>query len=290
MSLLSKVKENEVLKEYGSEYKSFLEASKDNVVISPSGLRSFISNRGEWYNNTILREKTFNGNVASTIGSLLHQYAEDYYNKELNQDDTMLDWKIKQIAKNYPEAISDFERVYPIFKSSYLDISNKPDYIEQYLEYDLTKDIKLAGSFDFLIKEDNEYIIGDYKSSARSFKDIESYILQLSVYSLLVELVLGFKIDKVRVVGIITTKEPKIIVVEDKPNVEFVKNLLNDVVYSIQLVRDNPDLKSIIFPFNYYDMFNSGEDKERLGSKEPSVKELDKTTLVREKLKRNVFG
>ena len=45
MSLLSKVKENEVLKEYGSEYKSFLEASKDNVVISPSGLRSFISNR-----------------------------------------------------------------------------------------------------------------------------------------------------------------------------------------------------------------------------------------------------
>ena len=56
MSLLSKVKENEVLKEYGSEYKSFLEASKDNVVISPSGLRSFISNRGEWYKNTILRE------------------------------------------------------------------------------------------------------------------------------------------------------------------------------------------------------------------------------------------
>lgn len=130
----------------------------------------------------------------------------------------------------------------------------------------------------------------DYKSSSKTFKDLESYFLQLSVYSLLVELTMGIKIDLIRVVGIITTKEPKIIIVEDKPNVDYVKQLLNDVVYSIQLVKDNPELISLIFPFNYYDMFNSGLDKKRLGSKEPMFKELDKTTVVRNKLKQSVFG
>jgi hypothetical protein len=37
-------------------------------------------------------------------------------------------------------------------------------------------------------------------------------------------------------------------------------------------------------------MFNSGEDKKRWGSKEPMFKELDKTTVVRNKLKQSVFG
>lgn len=289
MSLLDKTKEQK-LDEHGYQYKDWLDSDSNNIIISPSGLRNFISNRGEWYSNTILKEKSFLGNESSTLGSLLHMYADNYYSGDLNQDNTLADWKIKQIAKDYPNAIKEFERIYPFFKEVYLDNSIKPDYCEKYLEYDLTPNIKLAGSMDFIIQENGKWIIGDYKSTSKTFKDLESYFLQLSIYSLLVELTMGIKIDLIRVVGIITTKETKIIIVEDKPNVDYVKQLLNDVVYSIQLVKDNPELISLIFPFNYYDMFNSGEDKKRLGSKEPMFKELDKTTVVRNKLKQSVFG
>ena len=289
MSLLDKTKEQK-LDGHGYQYKDWLDSDSNNIIISPSGLRNFISNRYEWYSNTILKEKSFNGNESSTLGSLLHMYADNYYSGDLNKDNTLADWKIKQIAKDYPNAIKEFERIYPFFKEVYLDNSTKPNYCEKYLEYDLTPNIKLAGSMDFIIQENGKWIIGDYKSSSKTFKDLESYFLQLSIYSLLVELTMGIKIDLIRVVGIITTKETKIIIVEDKPNVDYVKQLLNDVVYSIQLVKDNPELISLIFPFNYYDMFNSGEDKKRLGSKEPMFKELDKTTVVRNKLKQSVFG
>lgn len=289
MSLLDKIKEQK-LDEHGYQYKDWLDSDSNNIIISPSGLRNFISNRGEWYGNTILKEKSFTGNEASTLGSMLHLYAQEYYEGTLNQDNTLADWKIKQIAKDYPNAIKEFERIYPFFKEVYLDNSTKPNYCEKYLEYDLTPNIKLAGSMDAIVQENGKWIILDYKSTSKTFKDLESYFLQLSVYSLLVELTMGIKIHSIRVVGIITTKEPKIIIVEDKPNVDYVKQLLNDVVYSIQLVKDNPELISLIFPFNYYDMFNSGLDKKRLGSKEPMFKELDKTTVVRNKLKQSVFG
>lgn len=289
MSLLDKTKEQK-LDEHGFQYKNWLNSDSENIIISPSGLRNFISNRGLWYNNTILKEKSFAGNEASTLGSLLHLYAQEYYEGTLNKDNTLADWKVKQIASEYPNAIKEFERLYPYFKEVYLDNSTKPDYCEKYLEYDLTPNIKLAGSMDFIIQENGKWIIGDYKSSSKTFKDLEAYFLQLSVYSLLIELCMGIKIDIIRVVGIITTKETKIIIVEDKPNVDYVKQLLNDVVYSIQLVKDNPELTSLIFPFNYYDMFNTGLDKKRLGSKEPMFKELDKTTVIRNKLKQSVFG
>lgn len=289
MSLLDKIKEQK-LDEHGYQYKDWLDSDSNNIIISPSGLRNFISNRGEWYGNTILKEKSFTGNEASTLGSMLHLYAQEYYEGTLNQDNTLADWKIKQIAKDYPNAIKEFERIYPFFKEVYLDNSTKPNYCEKYLEYDLTPNIKLAGSMDAIVQENGKWIILDYKSTSKTFKDLESYFLQLSVYSLLVELTMGIKIHSIRVVGIITTKEPKIIIVEDKPNVDYVKQLLNDVVYSIQLVKDNPELMSLIFPYNYYDMFNSGLDKKRLGSKEPMFKELDKTTVVRNKLKQSVFG
>ena len=287
MALLDKVKENEVLKQHGEQYKDFLEQSKDNIILSPSGLRGFVSNRGEWYQNVVMREKTFTGNKSSTLGNLIHTFIDDYYNDSLNKDGTLADWKVKQIAKSFPESIAEFERLYGFIKDVYLDNSNKPDYREHYLEYDISDTVKLAGSFDAMIKENDEWIIIDYKSSGKSFKDMEAYILQLSVYALLVELCMGIKVSKLRIIGFITTKEPRVLIIEDKPNIKFAKELLNNVMYALNLAKENEDLKELLFPYNYFDMFSS---EKRLGSKEPMFKELDKTTVVRNKLKQSVFG
>ena len=287
MALLDKVKENEVLKQHGEQYKDFLEQSKDNIILSPSGLRGFVSNRGEWYQNVVMREKTFTGNKSSTLGNLIHTFIDDYYNDSLNKDGTLADWKVKQIAKSFPESIAEFERLYGFIKDVYLDNSNKPDYREHYLEYDISDTVKLAGSFDAMIKENDEWIIIDYKSSGKSFKDMEAYILQLSVYALLVELCMGIKVSKLRIIGFITTKEPRVLIIEDKPNIKFAKELLNNVMYALNLAKENEDLKELLFPYNYFDMFSS---EKRLGSKEPMFKELDKTTVIRNKLKQSVFG
>ena len=286
MSLLDKTKEQK-LDEHGFQYKDWLDSDSNNIIISPSGLRNFISNRGEWYQNVVMREKTFMGNKSSTLGNLIHTFIDDYYNDSLNKDGTLADWKVKQIAKSFPESIAEFERLYGFIKDVYLDNSNKPDYREHYLEYDVSDTVKLAGSFDAMIKENDEWVIIDYKSSGKSFKDMEAYILQLSVYALLVELCMGIKVSKLRIVGFITTREPKVLIIEDKPNIKFAKELLNNVMYALNLAKENEDLKELLFPYNYFDMFSS---EKRLGSKEPMFKELDKTTVIRNKLKQSVFG
>lgn len=288
MSLFNGVKEQK-LQEHGFQYSEW-KAIEGNYVLSPSGLKSFIGNRGEWYQNTVEKIPTFEGNKASTIGSCIHQYAEDYYTNQLNNDGTMARWKIDQICSKYPDAIPEFERIYPIFREVYLENTQAPEKIEEYLEVDLLPNIKLAGSYDALVKENGEYILLDYKTSSRAFKDLESYIIQLSCYCLMLELVEGIKVDKVRIVGIITTKEPKIIIVDDKPRVDFVKQLINDCIYGIQLVKDNPDMKSLLFPYNYFDMFNSGDDKKTITDGKSTYKELSLDGIKKKKIKDSVFG
>lgn len=282
MSLLDSAKELK-LKEYGIEYKDFKE-KEGNIVISPSSLNKFISNRGEWYRNIVLKQNDFNGNEKTVLGSLLHQFAEDFFNGDLTKEGKLQKWKLEQIAKDY-DVISDFERVYPILEN-YLSSIDKPIKMEQYLEYDIRDNIKLAGSYDFLTKENGKYILGDYKSSNRAFRNIDNYILQLSIYCLLLELTDSIKVDLVRVVGIITTKEPKIIILEQEPNIELAKKILNDIIYSLDLVSNNKDLVDIIFQYNYFDMFSD----KRIIDTEPTYKEHSINTIKAEKIKSSIFS
>lgn len=282
MSLLDSAKELK-LKEYGIEYKDFKE-KEGNIVISPSSLNKFISNRGEWYKNTVLKQNDFNGNEKTVLGSLLHQFAEDFFNGDLTKEGKLQKWKLEQIARDY-DVISDFERVYPILEN-YLSSIDKPIKMEQYLEYDIRDNIKLAGSYDFLTKENDKYILGDYKSSNRAFRNIDNYILQLSIYCLLLELTDSIKVDLVRVVGIITTKEPKIIILEQEPNIELAKKIINDIIYSLDLVSNNKDLVDIIFQYNYFDMFSD----KRIIDTEPTYKEHNINTIKAEKIKSSIFS
>lgn len=282
MSLLDSAKELK-LKEYGIEYKDFKE-KEGNIVISPSSLNKFISNRGEWYKNTVLKQNDFNGNEKTVLGSLLHQFAEDFFNGDLTKEGKLQKWKLEQIARDY-DVISDFERVYPILEN-YLSSIDKPIKMEQYLEYDIRDNIKLAGSYDFLTKENSKYILGDYKSSSRAFRNIDNYILQLSIYCLLLDLTDNIKVNLVRVVGVITTKEPKIIILEQEPNIELAKKILNDIIYSLDLVSNNKDLVDIIFQYNYFDMFSD----KRITDTEPTYKEHNINTIKAEKIKSSIFS
>lgn len=282
MSLLDSAKELK-LKEYGIEYKDFKE-KEGNIVISPSSLNKFISNRGEWYKNAVLKQNDFNGNEKTVLGSLLHQFAEDFFNGDLTKEGKLQKWKLEQIARDY-DVVSDFERVYPILEN-YLSSIDKPIKMEQYLEYNIRDNIKLAGSYDFLTKENGKYILGDYKSSSRAFRNIDNYILQLSIYCLLLELTDSIKVDLVRVVGVITTKEPKIIILEQEPNIELAKKILNDIIYSLDLVSNNKDLVDIIFQYNYFDMFSD----KRITDTEPTYKEHNINTIKAEKIKSSIFS
>lgn len=282
MSLLDSAKELK-LKEYGIEYKDFKE-KEGNIVISPSSLNKFISNRGEWYKNAVLKQNDFNGNEKTVLGSLLHQFAEDFFNGDLTKEGKLQKWKLEQIAKDY-NVVSDFERVYPILEN-YLSSIDKPIKMEQYLEYDIRDNIKLAGSYDFLTKENGKYILGDYKSSSRAFRNIDNYILQLSIYCLLLDLTDNIKVNLVRVVGVITTKEPKIIILEQEPNIELAKKILNDIIYSLDLVSNNKDLVDIIFQYNYFDMFSD----KRITDTEPTYKEHNINTIKAEKIKSSIFS
>lgn len=282
MSLLDSAKELK-LKEYGIEYKDFKE-KEGNIVISPSSLNKFISNRGEWYKNAVLKQNDFNGNEKTVLGSLLHQFAEDFFNGDLTKEGKLQKWKLEQIARDY-DVVSDFERVYPILEN-YLSSIDKPIKMEQYLEYNIRDNIKLAGSYDFLTKENGKYILGDYKSSSRAFRNIDNYILQLSIYCLLLELTDSIKVDLVRVVGVITTKEPKIIILEQEPNIELAKKILNDIIYSLDLVSNNKDLVDIIFQYNYFDMFSD----KRIIDTEPTYKEHNINTIKAEKIKSSIFS
>ena len=294
------IKEKQI-KSHGSEYKD----RKDNGfrVISPSGARKFIDSPYDWRVNVLDGKQTFFGNEATVVGSLVHRYIELYRQGGLTSDgklptidrDTILsttsDYDIQKIHTDYPmmcEAV----------KEHYLDVYPQDVESEQYFEKELTdKKILIAGTVDEL--DLNNSVLTDFKTCSKAPKDessMLSHIYQLSVYNALIEKTRGISFDKFRIVFIqrpTKTIGSRIYIAECDANKDIGKDLLNDILETIELIDKEPKLKDIIFRENPLSGFTNPDKDKVKAFIDKNIKNFKLITQEQSKVKeiqKNIFG
>lgn len=282
--LLKQINE-QTIQQHGYQYKEFKEV-EGNYVLSPSGARNFLANRRQWFRSTIKKENVFSGNLNTTIGSLIHRVAEDYYDGTLGKNGLLDKWKATAIAGQHTDAIPEYEGLAPVFIKQYLQRYPIPHDVEGYLQYEVKDNIWICGSYDALeLNEDGTYTLIDFKTSSSSSKDMEAYILQLSIYTVLLGALKGFTVSKLRIVQIVKNVKPKINIIEDIPNVDYAKKVLNNMLWAIDLWGTNPELEELLFPENTFDF--SSDVKVGFN---PKVTVLSDEQQAVEKAKHNVFA
>lgn len=284
MSVFNDIKEIEV-PQHGFQY-----AGYEGMVISPSGLRNLYDNPMMWKKNVILKEKTFFGNSNTVFGTLVHQYAEEYYAGRLNKDMSMPKNVIEAVLRNEKDvSISDIDLDYlslvcSVFRQEYLEMNPTPDEVEGYIEYDISDDIKVAGSYDALVKnKDGTYTVVDYKTSNKSVSDINQYALQMSVYATLLQINRDIVVSTIRAVVIVKNKAPKIIVLEAKPNIEFANKSISLAIGKIELATQYPEIIDMIFTENPFSFTCESKIIE-------DTTVLDNNALTLSRVKKDIFG
>jgi len=284
MSVFNSIKEIEV-KSHGAEYEGY-----KGIVISPSGLRNLYDNPMMWKKNVIDKEKTFFGNSNTVFGTLVHQYAQLYYEGRLNKDMSMPMDYIEAVLRNEKDfSIADIDLDYlslvcTSFRQEYLEMNPIPDEVEGYIEYDISDDIKVAGSYDALVKnKDGTYCVVDFKTSNKSVSDINQYALQMSVYATLLQINRNIVVSTIRAVVIVKNKVPKIIVLEAKPNIEFANKSISMAIRKIELAKQHPELIDMIFTENPFSF--TCEDKII-----DDTKVIDNNALTLSRVKKDIFG
>ena len=303
-SLLNKI-EDIKLPQHGSEYSEFLE--NGGTVISPSGLRNLIESPSSWKSNVIDKIKTFTGNENTQVGNYVHLYAEYFYKDKLTKENRLpqlikeaffrdnqcidlnkfLDKKETIKMSNYLDTLCD------VLKEEYLEVYIRPKESEGYIEFKLDDKTMLAGSYDSLSYEDDEIVIVDFKTSGKSLneKSMLGYILQLSIYARLTELVHNVKPTKIRVVGLIKNLSPKVQILECKPNYELASKIVTQAYNAIRFERNEDltkdELYDLIFRENIYSFTMEDSDIKKI------IGEVTISTGTERKVKsvvKNIFG
>jgi len=306
MSILNKLEDIKI-PEHGNQYREFVD--NGGIVISPSGLRSFIEDSFNWKTNVIDKVKTFTGNENTEVGSYVHYYCELYYENKLTNDFKMprahrdaflskcshIDLLSFVDAKKTIRMDNYLDTLCETLRSEYLDMYPFPEESEGYLECKLDEKTMIAGSFDSLEFHPTtlDITVVDFKTSNKSLNErsMLGYILQLSVYCRLVELAKNVRPNRIRIVGIIKNQKPKIQILECKPNYKFAKEIVSNAYNAIRFERGEDltrdELNDLIFKKNIYSFNMSDDDiKKLIGEVEIITSE---SKLVKQTI-RNVFS
>ncbi len=303
-SLLDKLEEIK-LPVHGENYKDFLD--EGGVVISPSGLRNLIESPSSWKLNVIDKVKTFTGNENTQIGNYVHLYAEYFYKGKLTKENKLpslvkeaffrdnqcinlnsyLDKKETIRMSNYLDTLCD------VLREEYLEVYTRPEESEGYIEFKLDDKTMIAGSYDALSYEDEDIVVVDFKTSGKSLKEesMLGYILQLSIYARLTELVHKVKPTKIRICGIIKNLSPKVQILECEPNYEFASKIVAQAYNAIRFERGEDltkeELYDLIFRENIYSFTMEDSDIKKI------IGEVTISTGTERKVKsvvKNIFG
>ena len=191
--------------------------------ISPSSLDKFYDCSEVWYNEDVLKNKTFLGNTSSVRGTLVHAFAERAGLKQkLSRDDIeamehYVDDQAKQSIDIDPSVIRETYK--EMGENIYKHVSQYPPiHVEDYLVNKLTDTTILAGSCDALQKnEDGTYTVVDYKTTTKSIDAVKSgssreglgmYRNQLMSYALNYTK-LGYKVTGLKAIYITTPRKGK---------------------------------------------------------------------------------
>ena len=230
---------------------------EQGILLRASSVRSFFEVPSQWYKNHILGEDKFEGNTATVLGSVVHRYAECYFNGEEFDENMILDEANADIDVELIR--SEFPAMCEVLERDYLSLIEVPEHIELYnsIERD---GVKFQGTCDAI----NGKVLVDYKTSGKPKKQMDEYVYQLNIYAYLVSLK-GIEIDVLRVVNIARrtkTLPPRVTIIECKADVKKGEELVNMMIDKTNLVLRNPEFKDLIFSENPYSFLGDGFDIE----------------------------
>lgn len=224
------------------------------IILRPSSVRSFFETPDKWYRNHILEEDKFEGNTATYLGSVVHKFAESYYNLD--------DFNPHEILEEAPEGVdkalilAEYPAMCKQLEKKYLSKHGKPELIEHFMKANLTDDIIMQGTCDAYY----DGVLVDYKTSSKAKKDISEYTQQLNIYAYLLSLT-GREVHTLRVVNIIRatkTIEPRIHQLDCKADIAEGKRLVALMANKTKLALSNPEFIELIFNENNYSFLSNG--------------------------------
>lgn len=180
----------------------------DNCIlkISPSKFSTFVEKPHNWYREVVLKEKSFDYNTSSVIGTIVHYIAERVAKKEPIDKQAISEYITKHDPNDdyCPTTVStSFEAMATALINQYV-LQNMNNYLEvetrHYVE--VSDNVFAGGTIDVLEGTKEDCMISDYKTynSKTKPKVIPSYYkYQLLVYAYILRK-LGYGVSRVRLV------------------------------------------------------------------------------------------
>ena len=221
----------------------------DRIKISPSGFSNFAGNPRLWYENNILKTGTFRGNTNTVVGTIIHNRIEQWFNNEPIDEDAEAVYieSFNETRDVEPwKVVDDVKRLWVLLEVE-LPTWEKPSEMEKAVRLDIpNSNYTIAGTFDYL----RGTTLGDYKTASSAPKKIKvSHKIQMSLYVLSAR-AMGTQITHWEVTYIVKTKTPKIVVLNEPIDEEFVaetKQEIKDMIIRVELVNERPELESVLF-------------------------------------------
>ena len=226
--------------------------------ISPSQISKFFDYPTIWYKEQILGESEFNGNTATTLGTIIHAFAESFANgNPISRDDVEEYFEHLKKTRGVggdPINFNEIRELYPDMASLLINEyvrHNMPDSTEDQLLAPITDDVVVAGSCD----NRTNSIVVDYKnvSTKPNTNAIPfGYKIQLLAYAYMYRHS-GQDIDRIRLVYTVrptktlpvrTFTVTEVVKAEDW---EMIENTLKLIAESVEKIKTNPELTHLIF-------------------------------------------
>lgn len=219
--------------------------------ISPSGISKFFDSPVLWYKEHILGEKEFQGNTATTVGTLVHYCAEQ---KILGQpiDYNLINEEIRKIDNpdvDKEEVMSAWEIQKDVLFDEYLN-HQTIDEAEAQLCHKVKEGVYVAGSCD--ARQGSTVI--DFKNVSKKPRDTIpfNYFIQLMAYAYMYKQQ-GVFIDKIQLVYTVRptkTLPARLIVVSQlikDEDWEMIENTLELIADTVLKSRECPELNYLLF-------------------------------------------
>ena len=226
----------------------------DGIKLSPSGLAKFFSMPSVWYRDNILGEKSFEGNTATFLGSIVHEMADSVANNFI-------------VSREDVEAFIDSITVEgvdkDVIRANWYDMShmlineyvnhNIPDLAEYQPKPVMVGDgIYLAGTLDGYYEHG---VVLDYKTTSSKPKTDTipwEYKTQLMSYAYMLKQE-GKFVDRLRIVWCVkATKTLPVRIFEVNHEIteqdwKDFEDVLTLIVETLTLAKSNPEYIHLLF-------------------------------------------
>jgi len=227
---------------------------ENKIRFSPSSFANYYENPYYWYKTQVMKENDFKGNTNTVIGTIIHarlasmwlgmdydtDVEVDYISKY--DDNVEVDcWKIADTVTDIWNAILENKDILP-----------KADVIEQSVSFEIpNSEYFIGGTFDYLYGS----TIGDIKTIATTPKQIKfNHKFQIYLYLLALRMnKQHLDLNTIEVIYIVKTKKPKVVVLSEPIDDEFlsyVKDEVKKMIKRLEICKENQEMIELMYPTN----------------------------------------